>query len=205
MPETEKSSQNPNFIKLLATMLAMLALMGGFLMLPGPADMREQAYAIPVGRFLDSFHDVREMTDGQSLPDVALLSPEGRKVDMKAITKGHITIVNFWATWCAPCIEELPSLAKFQASNPDILTMPVSLDMQKSVEDLAVFFAKDELKELRWFYDDSGNLRKQLSLPVYPSTYVLDKNGKIIYILQGPSDWSSSDASAFAKYLLSKS
>lgn len=70
---------------------------------------------------------------------------------MKAITKGHITIVNFWATWCAPCIEELPSLTKFQANNPDILTMPISLDMQKSVEDLAVFFAKDELKELRWF------------------------------------------------------
>ncbi len=187
-------------------MLTFIAIAGGFLMLPGPEDMRDQAYAVPVGRFLKSFHDVQEFKKGgKTLPEVTILSSEERKVDLKSITKGRVTIINFWATWCAPCIEELPSLAKFQLDNPDILMMPISLDMNKTMPELAGFFKGNDVKELRWFYDDSGALRKQLNLSVYPSTYILDKEGRIIYILQGPSDWSSLDASGFAKYLLSKS
>ncbi len=204
MPETEKSPQNSNFIKLLATTLAMVALIGGFLLLPGPDDLRDQAYMVPVGRFLKSFHAVEEIKTDRKFPEITLLSPEGRKVDLKKMAQGRVTIVNFWATWCAPCIEELPSLAKFQTNNPDILMMPISLDMNKTLPELAKFFSVDELKELRWFYDEAGILRKDLNLSVYPSTYILNKEGNIIYILQGPSDWSSSDASGFAKYLLSK-
>lgn len=197
--------KNPNFIKLLAVMTALLLSFAGFLLLPGPDDLRQQVYDVPATKFLDGFHNVEKVKDERFLPEVTLVSSENRKVDFRELTKGRVTIVNFWASWCAPCLEELPSLVKFQTANPDILLMPVSLDMQKTLPELAKIFQTDELRDLRWFYDQEGVLRKGLSLPVYPSTYVLDKEGKIIYILQGPSDWSSREAASFGKLLLSKS
>ena len=205
MPETEKSTQKSNSIKLLAVIMAMLFMVGGFFLLPGPEDWRDHAYDVPVGRFLDSFHAVQEPENDLSLPEATLTSSENRKVEFKELIKGRVTIVNFWASWCAPCLEELPSLVKFQAANPDILLVPVSLDMAKTLPELAKIFEADGLRDLRWFYDQDGEMRKALSLPVYPSTYILDKEGKIIYILQGPSDWGSHDASMFGKFLLSKS
>lgn len=204
-PENEKSMQNPNFIKLLGLCAAALLVAFGFYLTPQVEDYRELAYRQPVTAFLKGFHHIDDEPENTKLPKVILQSAENREVDLQELIKGRVTIINFWATWCAPCIEELPSLAKFQAANPDILILPVSLDIQKTMPELAKFFAKDETRDLRWFYDKAGSLRKGLNLPVYPSTYVLDKKGKIIYILQGPNDWSSKDALGFGKYLVSKS
>ena len=197
--------KNANFTKLLAILFAMALSLGGFFLLPGPDDLRNQVYDVPVAKFMDGFFYVEKSPDIQDLPQAVIRSSENREVELDKIMQDRVTIINFWASWCAPCLEELPSLAKFQSANPDILIMPISLDGQKKISELSPIFDSAELKALRWFHDESGVLRKSQNLQVYPTTYVLDKQGKIIYILQGPNDWGSHEAAMFGKFLLSKS
>lgn len=196
--------KKPELLKIPILILCLLLVYTGFRLLPHQEDVKANAEKLVVSGFLREFHKAEEITDGRKLPKVELLSREGRMVALSQITKGRISVVNFWATWCAPCIEELPSLARLQEANEDILVLPVSLDMQKKPEDIADYFDKAELRDFRWFYDQAGILRKALNLTVYPTTYILDEDGKIIYILQGPVDWSSSKALDFTRVLSNK-
>lgn len=196
--------KKPEYIKLPILIFCLLLVYAGFKMLPRQDEVRSSAQKLVIAGFLREFHKADELSDGEKLPEVELLSREGRKVSLSEMTKGRVSIVNFWATWCAPCIEELPSLARLQEANEDILILPVSLDMQKKPEDIAEYFDKTELRDLRWFYDQDGTLRKTLNLGVYPTTYVLDKKGNIMYVLQGPTDWSSSRALDFTRALSNK-
>ncbi len=195
--------KNQSFANVLGVLMAMLAALAGFLLMPGADDVKRRIGHEAASEFMHKFNGAEEVKNGAMLPLVELLSAEGRKVDLSSLTKGRVTIVNFWASWCAPCLEELPSLARLQHANSDVLIVPISLDMQKTPAELARFFKTDELRELRWFYDESGELRKALNLAGYPSTYVLDKNGRIIYILQGAADWASPEALKFVKSLIS--
>jgi len=193
--------QNSPFMKILGFGLTLMALTFGYLLLPDNNDWRKDVEKKKTTAFLKGFTRVEKPEKKAFLPASTLLSREGRPVDLSEITKGRVTVVNFWATWCAPCIEELPSLAKFQEVNGEILVLPVSLDLNKKLPELARFFEKPSLRDLRWFYDNTGQLRRSLNLPAFPATYILDKEGRIIYILQGPNDWSSPEASDFADYL----
>ena len=194
--------ENATFRKILGFGLMLIALVFGYLMLPDVGDLKAKVEKEKAGPFLKGFHAVERPEKTTKLPEVKILSREGRDVDLASITNGKIVIVNFWASWCAPCIEELPSLAKFQETHGEILVLPISLDINKRPEDLAKFFAGTETRDLRWFYDNTGQIRRALNLTVYPATYVLDKQGRIIYELQGPNDWASREASDFANYLV---
>ena len=196
--------KKPEYIKLPILIFCLLLVYAGFKMLPQQDEIRSSAHKLVITGFMRDFHKAEEVTNGQTLPKAELLSREGRKITLSEITKGRISIVNFWATWCAPCLEELPSLARLQEANEDILILPVSLDMQKKPDELAAYFDKEELRDLRWFHDQEGVLRKSLNLTVYPTTYVLDEKGEIIYILQGPTDWFSSRALDFIRVLSNK-
>ena len=196
--------KNPNLSKLLFFLCVLPVLALGYYLLPDKQDIRERAYSAALSPFLKTFNDTESVDDGRELPEAEILSPEGREVKLSSLIKGRVTIVNFWASWCAPCIEEMPKLAKFQLDNPDILIVPVSLDMQKTLPELARLFAKPEVRDLRWFYDSKGQLRKNLQLEAYPTTYVLDRKGHVVYILKGPADWSSPDAAIFGETLLKR-
>lgn len=196
--------KNPEFIKLICILIAGALVWAGYMLLPRTEDLREHVFDQSVSDFTKDFHLAEKINGKERLPDIKIMSREGREVDLAAMAKGRITVVNFWATWCAPCLEEMPSLSRLQMANADILVVPISLDMNKTLPELARFFEHDNMRDLRWFYDSEGILRKHLALPVYPATYVLDKQGNILYKLQGPSDWSSPAALNFIQALSNK-
>ena len=92
--------------------------------------------------------------------------------------KGKIIILNFWASWCAPCKEEMPSLDKLQANtNLDIKVFPVNIG-NDSLEKAKKFFKDTKIQNLNIFFDNSFSLAKKLSLRGVPTSVLFNKEGK---------------------------
>jgi thiol-disulfide isomerase/thioredoxin len=92
--------------------------------------------------------------------------------------KGKIIILNFWASWCAPCKEEMPSLDKLQAdTNLDIKVFPVNVG-NDSLEKAKKFFKDTKIQNLNIFFDNSFSLAKKLSLRGVPTSVLFNKEGK---------------------------
>ena len=89
---------------------------------------------------------------------------------------GKIKILNFWATWCAPCRKEMPSLDKFQAKNKDILVFPINVDKPNKAK-TKKFFKDLNIKNLQIYFDDELQLVNQFKLRGVPTTILIDKNG----------------------------
>jgi thiol-disulfide isomerase/thioredoxin len=93
--------------------------------------------------------------------------------------KGKLLILNFWATWCAPCREEMPSLDLLQANqNLDNLKIfPINI-AQEDLNKSRIFFNELNIKNLEIFYDPTVNLAKKFSLRGIPTTILFNKEGK---------------------------
>jgi len=89
---------------------------------------------------------------------------------------GKIKILNFWATWCAPCRKEMPSLDKFQGKNKDILVFPINVDKPNKAK-TKKFFKDLNIKNLQIYFDDELQLVNQFKLRGVPTTILIDKNG----------------------------
>ena len=92
--------------------------------------------------------------------------------------KGKIIILNFWASWCGPCKEEMPSLDKLQANTKlDIMIFPINVG-NDSLEKAKKFFEDTKIQNLNIFFDNSFSLAKKLSLRGVPTSVLLNKEGK---------------------------
>jgi cytochrome c biogenesis protein CcmG/thiol:disulfide interchange protein DsbE len=110
--------------------------------------------------------------------------------------KGKVVILNFWATWCPPCIEETPSLNRLQkyVESRNALVLGVSID-----EDPAAYekFLKDYGVAFPTFREPTRKLALDYGTPVFPDTYVIDRHGKILRKFFGPQQWDSPDMLAY--------
>ena len=110
--------------------------------------------------------------------------------------KGKVVILNFWATWCPPCIEETPALNRLQkyVESRNALVLGVSID-----EDPAAYekFLKDYGIAFPTFREPTRKLALDYGTPVFPDTYVIDRHGKILRKFFGPQQWDSPDMLAY--------
>jgi cytochrome c biogenesis protein CcmG/thiol:disulfide interchange protein DsbE len=118
--------------------------------------------------------------------------------------KGKVVILNFWATWCPPCIEETPSLNRLQkyVESRNALVLGVSID-----EDPAAYekFLKDYGVAFPTFREPTRKLALDYGTPVFPDTYVIDRHGKILRKFFGPQQWDSPDMLAYFDAVLGQS
>ena len=108
---------------------------------------------------------------------------------------GRLTLVNFWATWCAPCLEEMPSLSNLQkikgSEKFNVVTIATMRNSPKSVEN---FFNKNSIENLTKYQDPKGKLARSLKIAGLPLTILLNKNNKEVAMFIGDADWSSPHA-----------
>ncbi len=105
--------------------------------------------------------------------------------------KGNILLLNFWATWCAPCKEEMPSLDLLK-SNKDLNNLkifPVNVG-QDNVKKAKKFFDDMNIKNLNLYFDENINLTKKFALRGIPTSILLDKNGKEFARVIGSLDFN---------------
>ena len=89
---------------------------------------------------------------------------------------GKIKILNFWATWCAPCKKEMPSLDEFQGKNEDVLVFPINVD-KPNKEKTNKFFKDLNIKNLQIYFDHELKLVNKFKLRGVPTTILINKNG----------------------------
>ena len=130
-----------------------------------------------------------------------VLSDEEIEIDLMKQEHGFI-LINFWATWCAPCVEEMPSLDKLQSLfNLDdlrIITIATGRNSQKKIMD---FFSKNMILHLENFRDVRGASATKLGVFGLPSTILISPNGQEIARLVGPIDWFKPEVIEFFKSL----
>jgi thiol-disulfide isomerase/thioredoxin len=108
--------------------------------------------------------------------------------------KGKVVILNFWATWCAPCVRELPSLDRLAAILPTEKFAVLALSSDRGGADKAAPFLENlGVKTLQADLDPRSKLALSLGLRGLPTTYVLDKDVMVIAKLQGIAEWDSAE------------
>jgi thiol-disulfide isomerase/thioredoxin len=128
------------------------------------------------------------------LPETAFQDEAGRTKSL-ADWKGKVVLVNLWATWCAPCKLEMPSLSRLQAQlgGADFAVLPISLDRQ-GVELPRKFLASNNLGNLPLLIDPTAGLAGKLDAIGLPASLILDREGREIARLLGPAEWDSAPA-----------
>lgn len=124
---------------------------------------------------------------GKPMPDFSLEADKGGKVSLDDY-KGKILVLNFWASWCQPCIEELPSLdafaRTFQGKGVEVVAVSVD-DDDKAYND---FLQKHPLA-MKTVRDREKRASINYGTFKYPETYIADRNGHLLRKIVGPADW----------------
>ena len=112
--------------------------------------------------------------------------------------KGKVVLLNFWATWCAPCRHEMPSLDRLQAAMPEIAVVPVATG-RNAVTQITKFYEEAGVKNLPVLRDPKSGLAHAMGVMGLPVTVILDPEGREVARLIGDAEWDSPAALAVLK------
>lgn len=136
-----------------------------------------------------------------TLPPLAFHDAEGNALGLSDY-KGHVLLVNLWATWCGPCRMELPTLAalapKLKPFGGKILPISVNAEGTDAVQ---AYFAAQNIKDLPVLADPSGDDLNLLQSQGIPLTMVVRPDGKAVARLEGAADWNNQNVVNFLKGL----
>ena len=106
--------------------------------------------------------------------------------------KGNLILLNFWATWCLPCKEEMPSLDLLHQNKDldNLKIFPINVG-QENLEKTSIFFKDLKIENLKIYYDSSITLAKKLGLRGIPTTVLLNKNGFEFARIVGSIDFNN--------------
>ncbi len=137
-------------------------------------------------------------------PEVTFSDAAGNTLTLDDFA-GQVVLVNFWATWCAPCVDEMPSLDRLQArSGGDGLTvLTLSLD-RGGAAPVQRFFTRHGLEHLDAYLDPQGTAMRAFSITVLPTTILINGNGRVVGRYTGPAEWDSAEAVALVDYYLNR-
>jgi thiol-disulfide isomerase/thioredoxin len=114
---------------------------------------------------------------------------------------GKGVVLNFWATWCVPCVAELPSLAALAGKLSGVVVLPVSTD-RGGAETVTRFYASHAIAGLGVWLDPKGAASDALHLRGLPTTLLIDRQGRERGRLEGGADWDTDAAVAEVRRLL---
>lgn len=116
--------------------------------------------------------------------------------------KGHYVLLNLWATWCAPCVKELPALARLKAAMPKDGLLVVAVDVGRGTPaDARSFLDAHDAKSLDAYIDSNIALLRAFSAFGLPLTVLIDPKGREIGRAVGPAKWDNPDAIAWFRAL----
>jgi len=133
---------------------------------------------------------------GKVAPDFTV--SDGASTVHLASYRGRVVLLNFWASWCAPCVEELPSLLALHHDQPNLVILAVSIDDDANA--YSTFIARHHV-DLITVRDPSQSAAQLFHTDMWPETYVIDRNGIIRSKFVGPQDWTSPEMRTYLKSL----
>lgn len=136
-----------------------------------------------------------------TMPDHQFVAPDGSAKSLDDF-KGKVLLVNLWATWCAPCREEMPALSELQTARKGETFEVITINIDRGGRDKPENFLKDiGVENLPLYQDNSmgvfNALKKEGLAFGLPVTFLMDEAGYILGSMNGPAHWSSPDALAY--------
>jgi thiol-disulfide isomerase/thioredoxin len=134
-------------------------------------------------------------------PDIVFVDAGGGKHHLSEF-RGHGMVINLWATWCVPCVQEMPSLAALSKTlaPSDIAVLPLSSD-HGGAEAVEAFFRKHSITGLPVLLDPQGAAERAFGVQGIPTSIIIDKAGRQSARLEGSADWSTPAAAATVRKL----
>ncbi len=138
------------------------------------------------------------------VPNVEMHDEQGKPLTFDQF-QGKVVLFNLWATWCPPCIREMPALDALQAEYKEqgFLVVPVASGRQGE-EEPAEFLRKLGLQQLTTYYDPNSQFMRIFGIETLPSTFLIDRNGKMLGGALGMLDWNSTEARTLIEALINE-
>lgn len=114
--------------------------------------------------------------------------------------QNKVVVLNFWATWCKPCLVEMPALDKLAEINPKVAVVPI-VSSKDDVSKVRTFYRRYKFKELEYFIDNQELTAQSYQVVDIPTSFVFDKDGRLVAYVSGVIDWTSPENQAFIKEL----
>jgi thiol-disulfide isomerase/thioredoxin len=123
-------------------------------------------------------------------PPLVFQDEKGERVNLDAF-RGKVVLVNFWATWCVPCRDEMPTLSKLQErlGQRGLVVVPIAIDFRglSAVED---FYRAYGIANLPKYVDENRDAAKRSGFMGIPGSIALDRQGREVFRVEGPLDWA---------------
>jgi thiol-disulfide isomerase/thioredoxin len=180
-------------VLILSLWLVAGAIAGIALVVGRPGDGPENpAPTVPVSRL--ALHD-----QPKPLPAFGFTDAGGAALSLDGF-KGRIVLLNIWATWCAPCRKEMPSLDRLQAEmgGPDFQVVALSID-RGDPDPVRAFFGEVGLSHLGIYLDQPSASTQALNVVGIPTTLLIDGEGREIGRATGPAEWDSPEMKALIR------
>lgn len=174
-----------------------------------PALLLALAIATPAA----GYHEASEPSDGTvksfrevvppfQLPELVVHGLDGTTTPLSAF-RGRVVLLNIWATWCPPCVRELPALNRLQKrlGSDDFTVLAISID-EGGAPVAAPFFEELGIDALTLYADPGKTLGTALPIDVLPASYMIDRDGRVLSFLRSYVDWDSAEADAFIARLV---
>ncbi|UCD33304.1 MAG: TlpA family protein disulfide reductase [Desulfobacterales bacterium] len=184
--ETQRTSR-VNFRSLILVVLIMISV--GIIALLQLKDSPFNPFGTPL------------LEKGVPAPNVSLPGLDGKNVSL-ADFKGKVVLLNIWATWCAPCVAEMPSMEKLyqELKGEDFELLAISVD-ESGAEAVKPFVEKYKLG-FPVLLDTKGEIKDLYQATGIPESFIIDKNGMIVDKIIGPRDWATSEAIRYFRNII---
>jgi thiol-disulfide isomerase/thioredoxin len=151
-------------------------------------------WAWPEAETLEGTGRLDRSRAGSQAPRVLFQDPAGEPASL-ADFRGKPVLLNLWATWCAPCVAEMPTLDALAARDGGIEVLTVSQDLN-GAEKVGAFFAKRKFEMLEPYIDPELTLMSELGVTTLPTTILYDAEGREVWRMTGMEEWTGRRAAA---------
>ncbi len=144
------------------------------------------------------------LTSPRQMPSIDFTGLEGNPLNLGA-WKGKVVLLNVWATWCPPCRKEMPTLNRLQEElgGDDFEVVALSVD-KAGPQVPAKYFKKYNFSALKVYNDKTIAVRRKLGLRGYPTTLLIDRQGREVGRLAGPAEWDSDGFKALIREVIAR-
>lgn len=191
-------------MKALSIVLVLcVAALGLLLYYRGQESPATPAPSVASGPPAESGFEFTLLNPPQPAPALRIIARDGATKTL-ADFRGGPVLVNFWATWCAPCREEMPSLDRLQARLGSRLKILAISEDRRGADVVDPFLARMKLASLAIYLDSSNDALEAFNLRGLPTSILIDPDGRMVWRVEGAVDWSSAGAlGKLAPYLAS--
>ncbi len=129
-------------------------------------------------------------SEGIKSEDFTFADAHGAKHSLKDYF-GKFVVINLWATWCGPCVKEMPSLARLQIDYKDKGLAVLAISEDHAISDAIDFYNSHAISAFEPLTDTDHHIMQLIGAQGIPTSVLVDKNGKIVKILEGDINWQS--------------